>query len=149
MRRCRAMGRAEHGSGIAADAAPAAQRVRFDRWLWAARFYKTRALAAEAIDAGQARLNDTRVKPAHPVRAGDRVDLRKGLSAWTLDVIGVSDRRGPAADAATLYAESPESKAAREEESLRARTAAAAAPRSTGRPTKRERRKLEDFLNEP
>jgi len=149
MRRCRAMGRAEHESRIAADAAPAAQRVRLDKWLWAARFYKTRALAARAIEAGQARLNDTRVKPAHPVRAGDRVSLRNGPSAWTLDVTGVADRRGPAADAATLYVESPESKAAREEESRRAREAAAAAPRLTGRPTKRERRKLEDFLNEP
>ncbi len=131
------------------DGTTGPQRVRFDKWLWAARFYRTRALAAHAIDTGQARLNDERVKPAHPVRPGDRVGIRKERTLWTVDVTDVTDRRGSASDAATLYVERPESRSAREEEALRARATAAAAPRFTGRPTKRERRKLEDFLNEP
>jgi len=143
------MGRAELGAGARAAVTTEAGRVRFDKWLWAARFYRTRGLAAHAIDAGQARLNDDRVKPGHPVRRGDQVSVRKESTVWTVDVSGVADRRGSATEAATLYVEKPESKAAREEDALRRRAAAAAEPRSTGRPTKRERRKLEDFLNEP
>src|SRR5262245_12741130 len=92
-----------------------AARVRFDKWLWDARFYKTRALAAQAIDAGQARIGDARVKPAHAVRAGDRVSVRKGGLVWDVDVLELSDRRGGAADAARLYRETPESMAAREQ----------------------------------
>jgi ribosome-associated heat shock protein Hsp15 len=126
-----------------------ASRVRFDKWLWAARFYKTRSLAAEAVENGQARLNDQRVKPAHPVRTGDVVSVRKAGTVWTVAVTGASDRRGSAADAALLYRETTGSIAAREEESLRRRAAASGAPAVAGRPTKRERRKLEDFLNEP
>jgi ribosome-associated heat shock protein Hsp15 len=126
-----------------------APRARFDKWLWAARFYKTRALAAEAIDNGQARLDDQRVKSAHAVRAGDTVSVRKAGMVWTATVTGVADRRGSAADAALLYRETTDSLAARAEESLRRRAAAGTAPLPAGRPTKRERRKLEDFLNEP
>jgi len=133
-----------------AHATPAGDgRVRFDKWLWAARFYKTRGLAAEAIDSGQARLNDARVKPAHVVRAGDTVVVRKGGIVWEVHVTGVSDRRGSASDAALLYVETPQSASARQEELARRKTAAAAEPRYPGRPTKRQRRKLEDFLNEP
>jgi len=126
-----------------------AGRVRFDKWLWAARFYKTRSLAAQAIEAGQARLGDERVKPAHPVRAGDVVGVRKHGIVVTAQVLALSDRRGSAAIAALLYRETEDSIRQRDEESLRRQAAAAAAPRFAGRPTKRERRKLEDFLNEP
>jgi ribosome-associated heat shock protein Hsp15 len=129
--------------------APQADRLRLDKWLWAARFYKTRTLAAEAIDAGQARIGETRVKPAHPVRAGDRVSVRKGRFAWDVVVRALSDRRGSATDAAKLYNETPESLAAREQALLQRKAANASEPRFTGRPTKRDRRKLEDFLNEP
>jgi ribosome-associated heat shock protein Hsp15 len=128
------------------DDATASERVRFDKWLWAARLYKTRSLAAQAIDTGQARLNDARVKPAHVVRPGDVVSVRKSGIAFAVDVTGVSDRRGSASDAATLYREQPASIAAREEERLR--RSSAPGERPAGRPTKRERRRLEDFLNE-
>jgi ribosome-associated heat shock protein Hsp15 len=123
--------------------------TRFDKWLWAARFYKTRTLAAQAIEAGQARLGGERVKPAHAVRSGDAVSVRKHGLVWEVEVTGLSDRRGPAADAAALYRETPESAALRAEEMLRRKAAAATEPGFAGRPTKRDRRKLADFLNEP
>ena len=131
----------------ATDAAD--DKVRFDRWLWAARFYKTRALAVQAIDTGQARLNDERVKPAHAVRAGDAVSVRKHGTVCEVAVIGVSDRRGGAPQAALLYVETAQSLARREEQMRQRQDAAAADPKFPGRPTKRNRRKLEDFLNEP
>jgi len=125
------------------------ERVRFDKWLWAARFYKTRTLAAQAIDAGQARVDDERVKPAHAVRVGLRVTVRRQGLVWDVEVIALSDRRGSAADAALLYRESAESVAARARAIAERQAALAAQTRFTGRPTKRDRRKLEDFLNEP
>jgi ribosome-associated heat shock protein Hsp15 len=134
-------------SGNATPANPAELRVRIDKWLWAARFYRTRNLAAEAIDAGHVRVDGERVKPAHPVRATSRVSVRKRELAWDVEVLGVSERRGSAPQAALLYRETAESAAAREkilDERRQARVAAA-----PGRPTKRDRRKLEDFLNEP
>jgi ribosome-associated heat shock protein Hsp15 len=122
--------------------------IRFDLWLWAARFYRSRALAVDAIGTGQARLNGERVKQAHAVRAGDRVTVRKAEVEWDVAVTGIAGRRGSAADAATLYRESDASRAVREERAARARDDAAS-PRHPGRPTKRERRRLEDFLGEP
>jgi ribosome-associated heat shock protein Hsp15 len=124
-------------------------RLRLDKWLWAARFYKTRTLAAEAIDAGHVSIGGERVKTAHPVRAGDRVSIRKSGYVWDITVTAVSDRRGGAADAALLYKEDDASIAAREELAKQRKAAAEASPRYPGRPTKRQRRKLEDFLNEP
>ncbi len=137
--------RRDEGTGATAHD----DRVRLDKWLWAARFYKTRGLAAEAVDNGQARLNDARVKPAHAVRAGDTIVVRKGGLHWEVRVTAVTDRRGSATDAALLYSETPESAAARAEEVAQRKAAAASAPRYSGRPTKRQRRSLEDFLNEP
>jgi len=122
--------------------------VRLDKWLWAARFYKTRSLAAQAIDAGRARADDQRVKPSHAIRAGARITLRKDALIWKVEVAAVSDKRGPASEAAKLYRESPEDAAVREEEIARRRAAAASAPRTSGRPTKRDRRKLLSFLDE-
>ena len=114
-------------------------KLRLSKWLWAARFYKTRSLAAAAIDAGHVHVD------------GERVTVRKGGLAWNVEVLGVAERRGSAADAAKLYVESDASRAAREEEAARRRAAAAATgdARFDGRPTQRDRRKLEDFLNEP
>jgi ribosome-associated heat shock protein Hsp15 len=132
-----------------ASTEPAAARVRFDKWLWAARFYKTRSLAAQAIDAGQARLDGERVKPAHLVRDGALVTVRRGGIAVEVVVTGCSDRRGSAQDAARLYRETDESIATREREALARRGADTMQARFPGRPTKRNRRKLEDFLNEP
>jgi len=124
-------------------------RVRLDKWLWAARFYKTRSLAAQAIEAGQARAGGERVKPAHAVRVGEQVTVRKHGLVWAVDVLAVSDRRGSGADAALLYREGEESAALRLKAIAERKAALAAAPRFPGRPTKRDRRKLEDFLDEP
>ena len=123
-------------------------RVRIDKWLWAARFYKTRSLAAQAVENGHARVGDTRVKPAHPVRAGDRVIVRRQSLVWDVVVLALSERRGGAADAALLYREAAESVAIRERAIAERRAVQAGAPRVPGRPTKRDRRRLEDFLDE-
>lgn len=140
------MPRAEHAD---ASKDTAHDRVRFDKWLWAARFYKTRALAAQAIESGQARLADARVKPAHGVAIGVAVEVRKQGLAWSVEVAGLSDRRGSAPEAALLYRERPASIAARELAVAQRRAERATQPELQGRPTKRDRRKLEDFLNEP
>jgi len=124
-------------------------KLRIDKWLWAARFYRTRSLAAAAVEAGQVRVNGERVKPSRAVHTGERVDVRKAGFAWDIEVLGVAERRGSAPEAAKLYAESEASRRAREEEVARRRAVAASDPRFDGRPTKRDRRKLEDFLNEP
>ena len=124
------------------------ERVRLDKWLWAARFYRTRSLAAEAIDAGQVRVAGERVKAAHPVRAGLRISVRRQALTWTVDVVGVAERRGNATEAAALYRETEDSVALRDK-TLAAHKAARALAQPAGRPTKRDRRRLEDFLNEP
>ena len=126
------------------------ERVRLDKWLWAARFYRTRSLAAQAIDAGQVRVSGERVKAAHAVRAGTRIAVRRQALTWTIDVIAVADRRGNATEAAALYREIEDSVALREK-TLAAQKAARvqALAQPAGRPTKRDRRRLEDFLNEP
>jgi ribosome-associated heat shock protein Hsp15 len=123
--------------------------LRLDLWLWAARFYKSRSLASAAVDIGHARLNDQRVKPAHGVRVGDRVTVRREGVVCDATVTGLAGRRGSATDAARLYRESEASRQAREADAARRRDAALAAPRFPGRPTKRQRRKLEGFLEEP
>jgi ribosome-associated heat shock protein Hsp15 len=123
-------------------------RVRFDKWLWAARFYRTRSLAALAIAAGHVRVEDQRIKPSRVAATGERVVLRKDGLVWNIVVTALSDRRGDAADAAELYREAPESIAARAGEVARRKAAAAATPTRTGRPTKRERRKLKAFFEE-
>jgi ribosome-associated heat shock protein Hsp15 len=127
-------------------AAPA--RVRLDKWLWAARFYRTRSLAALAITAGHVRVDDQRIKPSRIAAAGERIVLRRDGLVWDIVVLALSDRRGDAAAAAQLYRESPQSIATRTEEIARRKAAAATAPTSPGRPTKRERRKLKAFFEE-
>ena len=126
------------------------ERIRLDKWLWAARFYRTRSLSAQAIDAGQVRVDGERVKAAHPIRAGMRVSVRKQALTWSVDVVGVAQRRGSATDAAALYRETADSAARRERTTAEQKAARAQAPvLPAGRPTKRDRRRLEDFLNEP
>jgi ribosome-associated heat shock protein Hsp15 len=124
-------------------------KLRIDKWLWAARFYKTRSLAAAAVEAGQVRVNGERVKPSRAVHAGERVNVRKAGYAWDVEVTAVDERRGSATEAAKLYSESDASREAREDAIAKRKAAAASDPRFDGRPTKRQRRKLEDFLNEP
>ena len=118
--------------------------LRIDRWLWAARFFKTRSSAAAAVAGGKVHLNGQRTKPAKAVRAGDRLDVRRGDQRWEVTVLGTAARRGPASEARTLYEERPESveRREREREERRARRLAAAEP-GGGRPTKRDRRRLD------
>ena len=126
-----------------------ADRVRIDKWLWAARFYKTRSLASAAVEAGQVRIDGERVKPARLVRGGERVSVRKAGLTCEVQVTAIGGRRGSATEAAKLYRESEASRTSREAELARRKAAAAAHSIPDGRPTKRDRRKLADFLNEP
>jgi ribosome-associated heat shock protein Hsp15 len=118
-------------------------RVRLDKWLWAARFYKTRALAAEAIAGGKVQVNGDRVKRAKPLQEGDEIRIRQGPYEQLIVVRGLSERRGPATVAASLYEERPESIAAREAMALQLKTMHAAFVPDKGRPTKRDRREIE------
>lgn len=120
-------------------------RVRLDKWLWAARFFKTRALAAEAIDGGKVQLNGERAKRAKPVQAGDTLRIRHGTYEYTVVVRALSESRGPATRAAELYEETPESVEARERMALQLKSLNAAFSDTGERPTKRDRRKLDDF----
>jgi ribosome-associated heat shock protein Hsp15 len=119
--------------------------VRLDKWLWAARFYKTRSLAQRAIAAGQVKLNDERVKPAHEVKAGDFVFLNKETLSWNVLVRALSEKRGPAEQARKLYEETEASRAERERRADLRRFGAEPAAELKGRPTKRDRRTIEKF----
>ena len=123
-----------------------ADSVRLDRWLWAARFFKTRALASAAIAGGKVHVNGTRAKPAKQLRVGDSLRLRIGPYEWLIAVRALSERRGPPKDAQLLYDESTEGRAARERLAEAHKIAPAPAYRGKGRPTKKDRRKLEEFL---
>lgn len=116
-------------------------RLRIDKWLWAARFYKTRSLACEAIDKGRVQVNGVAVKPARELKAGDMVQLRQGPTLRSVQVLAISDRRGGAPEAALLYSETPESVqirlAAAEQRRLAPEPALSLVH---GRPTKRDRR---------
>jgi ribosome-associated heat shock protein Hsp15 len=122
-----------------------ADRVRLDRWLWAARFVKTRALAVAVIDAGHVQVNGERAKRARPVGPGDRVRIRQGPFEHLVTVRAVSARRGPAAAARALYEEDPASRARREAQAARLKAAPAAFYDGKGRPTKKQRRELDDL----
>jgi len=118
--------------------------VRIDKWIWAARFFKTRALAAEAILAGHVHLNRARVKPSKDVRVGDELEIRIGTTQWTVVVVALSDKRGPAKVAQDLYRESDASRAAREQAVLQRKLAPAPIGTDLGtRPTKQDRRRLD------
>ncbi len=117
--------------------------MRLDKWLWAARFFKTRALAQQAIAGGRVKLNGDRVKPAHAVRPGDAIAVRVEELEWQVFVRGLSERRGPAPEAKKLYKESAASLAARQALVDLRRWGAEPASRLKGRPTKRDRRLLE------
>lgn len=117
------------------------EKLRIDKWLWAARFYKTRTLASEEIDKGRVHINGVAVKPAREVKAGDTVMVRIGPISRSVVVQGVSDKRGGAPQAALLFTETPESIQARLAAAEQRRLAPEPALGHTqGRPTKRERR---------
>jgi len=120
------------------------ERLRIDKWLWAARFYKTRSLACDEIDKGRVWVNGAAVKPARDVKVGDSVQVRSGVIVRTVNVLAISDKRGPAPVAALLFQETPESVQLR----LRAAEQRRLAPEpalalAQGRPTKRDRRESE------
>jgi ribosome-associated heat shock protein Hsp15 len=123
-------------------------RLRIDKWLWAARFYKTRSLAARAVEGGKVKLNGERAKPGKGVRPGDRLEVRSGELQWLVEVRAVSARRGPAPEAAKLYAEDKESRSRRERMLLMRRAGPHPAQGTHGRPTKRDRRMIHRFTGE-
>jgi len=120
--------------------------VRLDKWLWAARLFKTRGLAVEAITSGKVQVNGARVKRAKLLQVGDRVRVRQGAYELLLTVQGLSSRRGPPAQAAQLYEEDAEGKRAREALAARLKLLPAPAFRGKGRPTKKERRDIERWI---
>lgn len=120
--------------------------MRLDKWLWAARFYKTRSLATDEIGKGRISVNAQAAKPSRELRTGDRIELRQGAVLRTVVVVALSDSRGPAPAAQALYAETEESIAAREKAARERREAAEPSLSiEQGRPTKRDRRKLADW----
>ncbi len=119
--------------------------VRLDKWLWAARFFKTRSLAAQAITGGKVQVNDVRAKPARVLGEGDSVRIRKGPYTFTVLVRELSAHRGPAVQASALYEETAESRLQRERLAEERRALAASVPTSDGRPSKRDRRRIIRF----
>jgi ribosome-associated heat shock protein Hsp15 len=121
------------------------QAVRIDKWLWAARFFKTRSTATEAVAGGRVHVNGARVKPSRDVQIGDTVEIRIGQLEWVVAVRGLSDKRGPATAAAALYEETPESAAAREQRRLELRMSRPVGADLGARPTKQDRRRIEQL----
>jgi ribosome-associated heat shock protein Hsp15 len=130
-----------HASDDDADDAPVG-KARLDKWLWAARFFKTRSLAAEAIDGGKVEVNGERAKRSKLVQAEDRVRLRDGPYEWQLIVRDIAQRRGSAQIAQTLYAETDESRAKREAVHTQLKSMPTAFAFGDSRPGKRDRREL-------
>jgi ribosome-associated heat shock protein Hsp15 len=120
-------------------------RLRIDKWLWAARFFKTRSLAQEAVEAGRVRLNGERVKPGREVKPGDELAIQVGDLAWTVKVEALSDRRGPAPAARQLYSEDAGSREARQQRIEARQWQADPGSGIRGRPSKRDRRLLRRF----
>ena len=120
-------------------------RVRLDKWLWAARFFKTRSLATDAVNGGKVHVNEQRVKPARAVNVGDKLSIQRGYQAMDIVVKGLSERRGPAREAVLLYDETEASKKRRQEEAEKRRFAALSAPQPAHRPSKKERRQIIRF----
>ncbi|MBS3799638.1 MAG: RNA-binding protein [Thioalkalivibrio sp.] len=128
---------------------PISAGLRIDKWLWAARFYKTRALASEAVAGGKVHVNGDRCKPARRVYVGDRLTVHRGPQIWELEIVALNDQRRPAREAQALYLETPESQDRRQAENERRRAERAAADPSPGRrPDKRERRKIRRFIRQ-
>jgi len=121
-------------------------KLRIDKWLWAARFFKTRSLAADAVESGKVLVNDVRVKPAKAITVGDTLTIRLGPYQHVVEVLALSDKRGPAPEAQKLYRETEASRLQRE--TLAAELRAQPKPAfPSGRPTKRDRRAIEKLRN--
>ena len=135
-------------AGKTTDDNSPAEKIRADKWLWAARFYKTRSLASEAIKGGKVSVNGHRIKPSRDLLVGDTVSLRQGYEQKTIIVQALTERRGPASFAQQLYTETAESISTREQEKELRQLAASQRPRGLGRPTKRERRHIHRFTGQ-
>jgi ribosome-associated heat shock protein Hsp15 len=122
--------------------------VRIDKWLWAARFFKTRSLASTAVLGGRVHVNGERVKASKLVHVGDVLEITKGTERWTVGVERLAERRGSATTAQTLYTETEASRTAREQEAVVRRFARALGSDLGARPTKQARRKLDELRRE-
>ncbi len=116
--------------------------MRIDKWLWAARFFKTRSIASDAVDGGHVEINGERAKPAKQIRIGDELRIRVSQNTFVVHVRELAERRGPAAEAQRMYEETAESRAERERLAEQRRLAPSPAYEDGGRPTKRDRRDL-------
>jgi ribosome-associated heat shock protein Hsp15 len=121
----------------------AGARLRIDKWLWTARFFKTRSLAGDAVEKGRVRIGGASVKPAKEVRVGDIVEIDIEGVLWQVEVLGICEVRGPAPVAQTLYAETAEGRSKRVAENERRKTYREPAVGLQGRPTKRDRRTID------
>jgi ribosome-associated heat shock protein Hsp15 len=119
------------------------EHVRIDKWLWAARFFKTRSAATDAVAGGHVKVNGERAKPSRDVVVGDRVEVRTTAERFTVDVRALAERRGPAAAARELYEETQESVAGREQRRLEGKASRPLGADLGARPTKRDRRRLD------
>lgn len=119
--------------------------MRLDKWLWAARFYKTRSIATDAVDGGKVKVNGAAAKPAKEVKPGDRLQVRAGEQDWEIVVKGLNEQRRPAPEAQLLYEETPESQQRRAQAAELRRLAPTPDGDHRGRPTKRDRRQLSRF----
>ncbi len=122
------------------------ENVRLDKWLWAARFFKTRALASEAVSGGKVHLGGGRVKPSRAVKLDDVFEVRRGFEIFEVVVTGLSARRGSASDAQLLYRETEASVTRRNEEAERRKLASMQRPHSEKRPDKKQRRQIRQFI---
>jgi ribosome-associated heat shock protein Hsp15 len=119
--------------------------IRIDKWLWAARFFKTRSLATDAVDGGRVRLNGERIKPARSVKIGDILKIDNGSTEWEVEVRGLADKRGSASIAQTLYSETEQSIGERQRKAEQRKLFREPSEEIKGRPTKRDRRVLDKF----
>jgi ribosome-associated heat shock protein Hsp15 len=122
-------------------------KIRIDKWLWAARFYKTRSLAVDAVECGRVLVDGIRIKPAKTLAVGDRLTVRMPPYQQVIDVLALSDKRGPAPQAQKLYQETEESRSRREALAIELK-AQPETSAHTGRPTKKDRREIEKFRDE-
>ena len=125
------------------------ETVRLDKWLWASRFFKTRALASAAVSGGKVHLNGARVKPSRAVKMDDVFEVRRGYECFEIIVTGLGARRGSAAEAQLLYRETEASVARRRDEEEKRKLALMQRPRSEKRPDKKQRRQIRQFIEKP
>ncbi len=135
----------EGSLGRTPENARISEPVRLDKWLWTARFFKTRTLAAEAVTGGKVHADGQRTKPSHRVRIGQTLRIQRGLDEYTLVVMGLSGQRGPAKEAILLYQETAESQQQRERLAEQRRAQSLLNPQPSLRPSKQDRRRIVQF----